>query len=391
MTIAVPDLTGAARMLVNYAIALRRRGHEVVVLHGPVPVDGTGRPQTIVDDLTANDVTTRLVSRLRRPLPGLAERELARAADGADTIVGFNQRDRATAVRAGARLGIPSVLAIQNQHRFWGPGPVPALKRRYYRNTIRRSATLSVCTSAAVEDELVHMGVADDRCVVLPNGIEIGRRRPEGERDDLRRSLGLAPDERVFVNVGRLDVQKAQDLLIEAWAGAGAGDRGGRLLFVGSTTEGAQAAASQAFRDDLVRRVDVLGVGASIDFLGWRSDVGRLLGAADVYIHPARWEGWPLAVLEGMAAGLPVIMTDCTGTPDGHDPANHGPVLATGDVGALTAAIDDFLDRPDDELRPMGAACRRLVEDRYDIDRIGDRFVDLVEGVLSDGTTVAAR
>ncbi len=391
MTIAVPDLTGAARMLVNYAVALRRRGHDVVVLHGPVPVDDDGRPQTIVDGLAANDVTTRLVPRLRRPLPGLAERDVARAADGADTIVGFNQRDRATAVRAGERLGIPSVLAIQNQHRFWGPGPVPAIKRRYYRRTVSRSATLSVCTSPAVEEELVDMGVTGSRCVVLPNGIEINRPRPEGERAELRRSLGLDPGERIFVNVGRLDVQKAQDLLIEAWAAAGAADRRGRLLLVGTTTEGAQAAASQAFRHDLVRRVDALDVDGSVEFLGWRSDVDRLLAAADVSVHPARWEGWPLAVLEAMAAGLPVIMSDCTGAPDGHDPARNGPVVPTGDVEALTAAIDDFLDRADDELRAMGSACRRLVEERYDIDRIGDRFVDLVEGVLADRAEAKVR
>jgi len=383
LTIAVPDLTGAARMLVHYATALLARDHQVMVLHGPAPVDGDGTPQTILGELAEVGVDLHPVPRLRRPLPPLAEREVARAAAGADVIVGFNQRDRATAARAGSRLGIPSILAVQNQHNFWGPGPVPELKRRFYRRMATDLVALSVCTSPAVKEELVEMGVAEADCVVLPNGIDIGQTPSTERRTEVRTQLGLSEGERVFINVGRLDVQKGQDQLIEAWADARAGERGGRLLLVGGTSEGAQAGASQAFERDLVARIDALGLGSSVAMLGWRDDVDDLLAASDIGIHPARWEGWPLAVLETMAAGRPVIMSDCSGAPDGHDPTRHGPVIPTGDHQALVDAIDHHLELPAAELTTIGANGRDLVARHYDIEVIGQRFVDLVDEVVA--------
>lgn len=384
LTMAVPDRTGAARMLANFSAALRRRGHRVIVLHGPPPVDPTGRPQTILSDLD-DGVETREVQRLRRPLPILTERDLARAATEADAIVGFNQRDRAAAARTGSRLGIPALLAVQNQHTFWGRMPVRQLKRRFYQRAIRGHVTLSICTCEAVQDELVAMGVDGARCAVLPNGIDLPPLRSDtgAGRDALRSALGLGGGTRVFVTVGRLDVQKGQDLLLEAWARAGAGDRDAHLLIVGGVSEGAQTEASTRFRKSLTASAERLGIGSSVSFLGWREDVARLLTASDVYIHPARWEGWPLAVMEAMAASRPVIMTDCSGSPLGHREALHGPILPAGDADALSSAIVDFLDRPTIDLRVMGSHCRDLVERNYHMDDIGDRFVDHVEWVLA--------
>lgn len=383
LTVAVPDQTGAARMLVHYATALRHRGHRVLVLHGPPPTDENGEPQTVLGELAEAGIELHPVPRLRRPLPPLAERDVARAAAPADAIVGFNQRDRATAARAGSRLDIPSILAVQNQHNFWGPGPVPHLKRRFYRRVARDRVTLSVCTSPAVRRELLDMGVDDSKCVVLPNGIDLGPPPTTEQRKRTRARLGLGDRQRVFINVGRLDRQKGQDQLIEAWADAGADRRGARLLLVGGTSEGAQAGASEEFERRLRSRVAALGLNHSIDLLGWRDDVDDLLAASDVAIHPARWEGWPLAVLEAMAAARPVIMSDCSGAPDGHDPERHGPVIPTGDHQALVDAIDHHLDLPDDRLAAIGANGRDLVARHYDIEIIGDRFVDLVEGVIA--------
>jgi glycosyltransferase involved in cell wall biosynthesis len=382
LTIAVPDRTGAAAMLVNFSTALRRRGHDVVVLHGPAPVDDDGHPRTILADLRASSVETRAVPRLRRPLPILAERDLARAACGVDVIVGFNQRDRATAARTAARLGIPAILAVQNQHNFWGPRPVPRLKRAFYRRAVRDHVALSICTAPVVRRELVDMGVEADRCVLLPNGVALGTPPPPRAGERVRAALGLDPADRVFLTVGRLDVQKGQDLLVEAWAAVGAGDRGGRLLVAGGCSEGAQAGPSAGFRSRLEAAIDRLGVGGSVRLLGWRDDVADLLAAADVFVHPARWEGWPLAALEAMVASRPVIMTDCSGIPDGHDRDRHGPVVPAGEIGPLGRAIGDALDLPLDRLAARGAGWRQLVERHYDIDRIGDRFVDLVEGTL---------
>ena len=97
MTIAVPDQTGAARMLVNFATALRDRDHEVLVVHGPPPTGPDGRSATVLDELDRAAIDLRPVARLRRPFPPVVDRQVAKAASRAEVIVGFNQRDRATA------------------------------------------------------------------------------------------------------------------------------------------------------------------------------------------------------------------------------------------------------------------------------------------------------
>ncbi len=384
MTLAVPDNTGASRMLCHYGRALKRRGHNVVLIHGTPPRLVDGKATSILPEVKASQIETRLAPVLRTPIPPIVYRQVRKHARGCDAVIGFNQRDRAVAVKVAASLGVPSILAIQNQHNFWGPLCLPRLKRRYYAAAVRNHANLLVCASDVPKREAIDwFGVSPERCVVLHNGVNVPQVNVnEGKRYRLRSELGVSPRDRVFVNVGRLDTQKGQDNLVEAWGRLQKHHADSKLLLVGDVTVGSQAARSMQYKQSLLKQISDANLADSIKLLGWRDDVPDILQLADVYVHSARWEGWPLAVAEAMFAKLPIVMTDCSGRPVEFVDGVHGYVVPTDDVASLAGAMELMMKQPETELRAVGEACRLLAERHYDINRTGEKFADLVERVI---------
>ena len=177
MTLRLPDRTGAARMALEFARALRADGFDLTLVHGAVPPNGP----SILPDVTALGVRTVLEQRLERPwdprlVSGLADRVRR---DGGRCVIGVNQRDRAPALLAAARAGVPGILMVQNQHHFWGPRPLAALKRRSYRAVVARATTLAVCTSAVVRDEMTAFGVPPERSGGTPKAVISSRTTAE--------------------------------------------------------------------------------------------------------------------------------------------------------------------------------------------------------------------
>ncbi len=131
MTLASPDRTGATRMACAYCRAL---GHQVRLIHGPVPA------QSILGSMKGVGVDLALEAGLARPLGAVAQRVARLAGDwGARALIGVNQRDRAVALTAAHRLRIPGVLMLQSLHHFWGGWPIAAIKRFYYTRVMRAS------------------------------------------------------------------------------------------------------------------------------------------------------------------------------------------------------------------------------------------------------------
>jgi len=131
--------------------------------------------------------------------------------------------------------------------------------------------------------------------------------------------------------------------------------------------------------------VHATGVGERIVFAGWRSDVGRLLQAADGYVHAARWEGFSFAMLEAFAAALPVVITDCSGYPDGFVETRHGWVVPKETAQALVVAIGRLVELTPEARSAMGLAARELVEAHYDIRTLGARFAEFVAHAVARG------
>ena len=118
---------------------------------------------------------------------------------------------------------------------------------------------------------------------------------------------------------------------------------------------------------------------------GWRNDVPQLLAAADFYVHPSRWEGLPLALLEAMAAARPTICTDGFKLPTGYLPGVHGLVARADDSQSLAAALEKVCALSSEERATMGQAARALVQAQFNIAESGRRFATVVEQTLADG------
>jgi glycosyltransferase involved in cell wall biosynthesis len=384
MTLRLPDRTGAAKMALAFTQALQAEGFAVTLVHGTVPAS----EPSILPDVAALGVRTVLEPRLERPWDPLLVRSVAARvrSEGSVCVIGVNQRDRMLALLAAARAGVPGVLVVGNQHRFWGPRPVAALKRLSYTRVVSRHTSLAVCTSAVVRDELVAFGVPADRAVVLANGIDAAPevRLPPEERQRLRAGMGAQDGDLLLVNVGRLDPQKGQDLLLQALAGL---TLPVHVAFVGSSGDPVAARATTAFEASLRRQVRDLGLEEVVSFLGWRSDVPQLLAAAEGYVHAARWEGpaLPLAVMEAMAAGLPTVFTDCSGSPPVFEEGRHGLMARSEDPASLTRRIGDLVDLGADGRAAMGAEAAALIRTRYRQADVGRTFGGLIRDVVRRG------
>lgn len=204
--------------------------------------------------------------------------------------------------------------------------------------------------------------------VVIPNGIVLRPPPTAQDRAAARARLGLAEDDVVLGIVARLARQKAHPVLFRAVAALQ--DESVRLVVIGG---GAEEAALRRLAAEL---------GIRVLFTGVREDVHELLPGLDVSCLSSVHEGAPLVVLESMAAGVPVVATDCGALRDLVADTEEGFVVPVGDVEALAARLRLLVADP--QLRQaMGERARRRAERDYSIERTARGFERLVTGLVT--------
>ncbi|MCY1229749.1 D-inositol-3-phosphate glycosyltransferase [compost metagenome] len=225
----------------------------------------------------------------------------------------------------------PPVICTAHSAREGG-----RLRMLAYRLTDRWAALNSHVSESARQAMIEAGAVVPERIVVMPNGIDTDRFRPDPAlREATRKTLGVGSDNRLVVNVGRLVPEKAQLRLIQAFAGMvqASGHVDTRLLIAG---EGAMRGELET----AIRQHDAVG---SITLAGNRRDIPALLNAADLFVLSSDVEGMPLAVGEALACGCPVVATDAAGVAELLGDA--GTIVPRGNGGALAKAMSDVLAR----------------------------------------------
>ena len=194
---------------------------------------------------------------------------------------------------------------------------------------------------------------------VIHNGINIAQFQPRIDRQAVRKSLGLGESDKVVGIVGRLVPEKAHVDFIEAIEILRQEQEEIKGLIVG---EGTLLGALQ-------KRVKVAGLEHHVLFTGFRSDLPALYQAMDIFVMTSLREGFPLTILEAMAAGVPVIATAVGGVKECIEDGEDGLLIPPGDSTALAGAISRVLKDPS-FAEFMIRNAKRKVQSHFSVERM---------------------
>lgn len=266
--------------------------------------------------------------------------------------------------RAGVRNVVSTVHIAERRRRPW---------RFWLERRTDSLGAITVCVSESVRlFQSRKTGLPPERFIVIPNGIETERfAAPARGREEVRAELGVGPQEKLVGAVGRLDAQKGFRHLLRAFGGLAAEMSDLRLVIAGDGPEAGM----------LRRLADRVGCGDRVRFLGRRGDVPGLLHAFDVFVLPSMYEGMPLALIEAMAAGAPIVASAVDAVPEvmgWREPGGPaGRLVPPGDPAALAAAIREALAEADERVGRAQARAR----ERYDVQTMVARYAELYDSL----------
>jgi glycosyltransferase involved in cell wall biosynthesis len=351
-TFAAGGAERVASLLCNYWV---EQGHEVIAL----TFEGAGDEQIYqldkrvalrgVDALNrSRAVASRVLTNVRRVFRLRAALKAFRP----DAVVAFTTEANVVAIWSAFGLGVPVVVSERNQPDRPGLGRFTRAARRL---SYPLAAALVVQSEAIAQWSRARFATPVH---VLANPIRLA-------------SWGGAPratrTHKQIVAAGRLVAQKGFDVLIASFATLAGAHPDWRLVIYG---EGVQ-------RETLEAEAGRFALGERIVLQGVSKDMRAALAAADLFVLPSRYEGYPNVLLEALASGCPVIATDCPGaTAEILEDGKYGLLVEPGNVPALTTGLERMMT--DESLRRRLAAQAREAVSSLDVDVIGRRWIELL-------------
>lgn len=327
------DLGGAERVLVDQITH-----SEGVEFHVCLIGDGTALASRLPPDIPVHGLgcrvrwdpraVLRLRTMLRQVKPTIMHAHLPRAG----------------AIAALAMRGLRGPL-VYTEHNVWSGYPALGRPLAF---VAARSADVVVAVSDSVRmSTMKHAGVSGARIRTIRNGVDLAR-LPRATSTGVPGRLRLCA-------IGNLHARKGYPYLLRALATIGtAGDI--RLDVFGSGPE----------RQPLESLTSELGLAGSVRFRGHHDDAASELHAYDAFCLPSLVEGLPIALIEAMGVGLPVIAAAVGGVPEVITSGQNGLLTPRGDSAALASAIRNLAVDPSLRAR-LGAAAARTVAERFDV------------------------
>jgi glycosyltransferase involved in cell wall biosynthesis len=213
-----------------------------------------------------------------------------------------------------------------------------------------------VCVSEGVREfthERAH--ISEDKLTVIANPVE--PLQATKTRAQMRAELGAKETDTLVLSIGRLDVQKGYEYLVDAAA---------RILAAHDNVLFAVAGEGDR-RKGLEDAIARHGIASRFKLLGWRRDIADLYNAADVFALPSLWEGMPNSVLEAATFALPIVATAVEGTREVIEGGRTGILVPPKDSGALWGALERLLG--DGKLRSeIGLKAREYVASSHSVE-----------------------
>jgi glycosyltransferase involved in cell wall biosynthesis len=345
---------GAERQLANLALGLHRREWSVQVLSMMAPT-------AFIDEFDRDRIpwtTLRMAQGVPDPRALIKTIKWLRASKP-QALLTFNYPADVLGRIAGAFAGVPIVIGSLRSLHFGGP----------HRDLLLRLSdplvNLNVANSRLVAQSLCARGVVrPTRVAVIPNGIStVTFTVPHARRTKAREGLPVPSGVFCWMAIGRLDAPKDYPNLLQAFSMIHHDGAKPHLCIAGAGSQ-----------DALLRLASQLGLGGRIHFLGLRRDVPDLLSAADAFVLSSAWEGLPNVVMEAMASGLPVVVTDVGGVRELVQDDVSGYVVAPRSSQSLASAMHKMMAMPLGARQRMGAAGQDYVQRHFEMERVLDAW-----------------
>ncbi len=336
------EVGGAERHVVDLALALRRKGHEVAVT-----CSAAGELSDLLD--RANVPVRALLGRLvKRRVSVAYAREIGRLVRDQrfDVVHAHIYASAAASALATLGTGVPLVVTEHTEGAWQGR------RAHFVSRLICRRARRVIAVSTPIRRRLIERdGVSPEKISLVPNAVIPAP-------DTLPRSPGAPPEgwhEGPLVGVvARLQPEKGIANFLKAAARISSSCPEARFLVVGDGP----------LREELLRLANRLGLRERVRFLGHRADARDLIGLLDVLAVPSLTEGTPLTVLEAMAAGVPIVASAVGGVPDQVRHGKEGLLVPPEDPAALGDALLELLQDPG-LARRLGEAARRRADSEF--------------------------
>lgn len=262
-----------------------------------------------------------------------------------DTIVGT-----AAAKLAGVPHVVRTVHGLTETMVGWDRAKLRAFE------TIEKAVLWSfadrvIAVSEGMAEMLTRAGHRSSSVVAVHNGVDLSRIRALRSRDGVREDLGIPADAVLIGTAGRLSPVKAQCSLLRA----------ARRILDERPEARFVVAGDGPRREELQALAETLGVARQSVFAGVRMDIYDVIASMDIFVLPSLSEGIPMALLEAMALGRPVVASAVGGIPEMIQHGTNGLLVPPADPKALADACLELTGDPD-RAAAMGAAARRTVE-----------------------------
>lgn len=265
---------------------------------------------------------------------------------------------------AGIFTGIPMVSTCHGLYSL-RPG------RRFFPCWGNRVVAISKSVENLLRHDY-HLAVPDE-VTLIPNGVETARFLkpvPEEQRDDYRQRHGIWGDP-IIGSVARLSPVKGLDLLLKVLPSLVKKYPNLQLLLIGDGPE----------KEALIRQAYALGVERRLVLCASAADTRIPLSLMKIFAAPSWNEGFGLALVEAMAAGVPVVASNTGGPAETIEHGKTGLLVPAGDTPALEQAIDSLLSDPG-KADCIAQAARRLALERYDMKRVTEQMEGLYKEVI---------
>jgi len=247
------------------------------------------------------------------------------------------------------------------------------LRNRLLQITDGLDDVVTIVSQRAAETIIKLKIVSANKLLVIHNGIDLNKfiLQSKETKDKVKKELNVKEDTKILISVGRLCEAKGYPYLIEAIKTLKE-NMDIKLLILGEGED----------KRKLETQIRGFNLEKNIFLLGRKENVSNYLNASDIFILASLWEGLPIALLEAMACGLPVVATNVGGIPEVIKDGLSGFLVDSKNSIMLAEKIEYLLNLNIESRKEMGTEGRKIVEEKFSLEKMTENYENLYEELL---------